>query len=233
MCQFGRGQGIAGSAGKRRPFGVILVEFRIPCIFDTAGGPGPTACLANPNGGRRIQKKMVAATRRSAVPTQAEFHEAISNRSDRWFSACLRITRNTDLAEDAVQEALLSAWDKRRQFQHGSSLETWIHRIAINAALQLMRKERPDRFAPLDPEMSDEAERPEDDAANRDFEAVLSGAFRHLSDIERVCFVLKHMEQWRLAEISDELDTNVGVVKQSIFRAVRKLRQRMPDIRSV
>lgn len=175
----------------------------------------------------------MAAIGRSAGPTPAEFHEAISNRSDRWFSACLRITRNSDLAEDAVQEALLSAWDKRRQFRHGSSLETWIHRIAINAALQLLRKERPERFAPLDPELSDDAELPQDNVANRDVEAVLASAFRHLSDIERVCFVLKHMEQWRLAEIADELGTNVGVVKQAIFRAVRKLREKMPDIRSV
>ena len=72
------------------------------------------------------------------APTQAEFHEAISNRSDRWFSACLRITRNHELAEDAVQEALLSAWNKRDQFQHSARLETWIHRIAVNAALQLL-----------------------------------------------------------------------------------------------
>lgn len=175
----------------------------------------------------------MAAIGRGAVPTQAEFHEAISSRSDCWFSACLRITRNSDLAEDAVQEALLSAWDKRRQFRHGSSLETWIHRIAINAALQLMRKERPGRFAPLDPEMSDDGELPEDNVANRDAQAVLLSAFRHLSDIERVCFVLRHMEQWRLAEIAAELETNAGVVKQAIFRAVRKLREKMPDIRSV
>jgi DNA-directed RNA polymerase specialized sigma24 family protein len=40
------------------------------------------------------------------------------------------------------------------------------------------------------------------------------------------------MEQWRLAEIAAELGTNVGVVKQAIFRAVRKLREKLPDIRS-
>ena len=46
---------------------------------------------------------------RQDAPTQAEFHEAISTRTDRWYSACLKITRNRDLAEDAVQDALLSA----------------------------------------------------------------------------------------------------------------------------
>lgn len=176
---------------------------------------------------------MVAALRRSGGPTPAEFHEAISTRSDRWFAACLRITRNRDLAEDAVQEALLSAWDKRAQFQGTSSLDTWIHRIAINAALQLMRKERPNRFSPLSPDMVGEADSPEQEQQDRDAEAALAAGFSYLSDTERVAFVLKHMEQWRLAEIAGELDTNVGVVKQAIFRAVRKLRATMPDIRSV
>ena len=175
----------------------------------------------------------MAAIGRSAGPTRAEFHEAISNRSARWFSACLRITRNSDLAEDAVQEALLCAWDKRDQFRRTSSLETWIHRIAVNAALQLMRKERPSRFAPLEPDMMDEAESPEDDVSQQSMENVLAASFGRLSEIERVSFVLKHMEQWRLAEIADELGTNVGVVKQAIFRAVKKLRVTMPDIRSV
>ena len=83
------------------------------------------------------------------APTEADFHEAIANRADRWFAACLRITRSPELAEDAVQEALLSAWHKRDQFKHGSRLETWIHRIAINAALQQLRKAKPGMFEPL------------------------------------------------------------------------------------
>jgi hypothetical protein len=49
---------------------------------------------------------MVAVMKNPGPPTRAEFHEAISSRSDRWYAACLKITRNQDLAEDAVQEAL-------------------------------------------------------------------------------------------------------------------------------
>ena len=92
------------------------------------------------------------------APSRADFHEAISNRSDRWYAACLKITRNPDLAEDAVQEALLSAWKKRHQFQHTSRLETWIHRIAVNAALQLLRKSRPGVFEPLEIEITDDGQ---------------------------------------------------------------------------
>ncbi len=163
-------------------------------------------------------------------PTSAEFHEAIASRSDRWYAACLKITRNQALAEDAVQEALMSAWAKREQFQHTARLETWIHRIAVNAALQLLRKNRPGVFEPLEVEVADESNSPESDQHHRDLGDELSVAFKGLTEVERVCFVLKHLEQWRLKEIAAELEINIGTVKQAIFRAVRKLRVSMADL---
>ncbi len=45
-----------------------------------------------------------------------------------------------------------------------------------------------------------------------------------------MCFVLKHLEQWRLKEIAAEVDSDVGAVKQAIFRGVRKLRVRMSEL---
>lgn len=176
---------------------------------------------------------MATAFDAGGVPTEADFHEAISTRSNGWFAACLRITRNHGLAEDAVQEALMSAWHKRSQFHHSATLESWIHRIAVNAALQLIRKERPGRFQPLTAEMVDEEPSPEQVLQDGDIDAALTTALRRLSDLERVCFVLKHMEQWRLTEIADELGTDVGSVKQALFRAVKKLRVSMRDIESV
>lgn len=167
------------------------------------------------------------------APTKAEFHAAIAQRADRWFAACLRITRDRALAEDAVQDALLSAWQKREQFQRGARLDTWIHRIAVNAALQLLRKQRPGIFEPYEHEVAADTPNPEDGVHARDLDEDLSAALRHLSDVERVCFVLKHLEQWRLREIADELDLNVGAVKQALFRGVRKLRDRMPALERI
>ncbi len=176
---------------------------------------------------------MVAVMQGGPDPTQAEFHEAITNRADRWFAACLKITRNRALAEDAVQDALLNAWAKRSQFHHGARLDTWIHRIAVNAALQLIRKQRPAAFEPLDFEIPDDADSQEDVQHAGDLERDLDNALINLSDIERVCFVLKHLEQWRLREIAEELDTNIGTVKQALFRGVRKLRPRMTGLQGV
>ena len=170
---------------------------------------------------------MAAPETRGGAPTQADFHAAISARSDRWLAACLRITRNQALAEDAVQDALLSAWHKRGQFKDDSALSTWIHRIAVNAALQLMRKQRPGMFLPLEIDLESGDDSPEASARHDDIAATLDEACSGLSDIERVCFMLKHMEEWRLKEIAESLDTGVGTVKQAVFRAVKKLRVRL------
>lgn len=175
---------------------------------------------------------MTADVNSHGPPTTADFHQAISICSGRWYSACLKITRDPELAADAVQDALLGAWDKRHQFGHGARLETWIHRIAVNAALQLVRKRRAAAAESLDAEVADHGAQPEREHAGQVFNNGLACALARLTEIERVCFVLKHMEQWRLHEIAAELGTNTGSVKQAVFRAVRKLRVSYADVRS-
>ena len=175
---------------------------------------------------------MVAVLSQNAAPTKADFHAAIASRSGHWYSACLRITRDEDLAADAVQDALLSAWNKRHQFEASAKLETWIHRIAVNAALQLLRKRHPERYEPLDFEVADDADAPEDCRANAELGSRLSASLEGLTDIERVCFCLKHLEQWRIREIAAELGANDGSVKQALLRAVRKLRVSLADLGS-
>ena len=174
------------------------------------------------------------AARHSTVitPGESDFHEAIARRGDHWYAACLRITRNPELAGDAVQEALLSAWRKRNQFQGDAKLETWIHRIAVNAALSLVRGQHPERWVALEGDVGDDSPTPEDRVRHVELDDQLQRALARLSDAERVCFVLRHLEQWRLAEIAAELDASLGTVKQAVFRAVKKLRIGMTDLRS-
>ena len=164
------------------------------------------------------------------APTQADFHEAISARSDRWYSACLKITRNPDMAADAVQDALLNAWNKRHQFEQTARLDTWIHRIAINSALNQIRKSKPGVFEPLETDVESEFTTPHRAFEEHELEGSLAHSLARLTEVERVCFILKHLEQWRAKEISVELDLNEGQVKQAVFRAVKKLRVSMQDM---
>lgn len=164
------------------------------------------------------------------APTQADFHEAISARSDRWYSACLKITRNADMAADAVQDALLNAWNKRHQFEKTARLDTWIHRIAINAALNQIRKSKPGVFEPLESDVESDFTTPHQSWEDHEMEGKLARSLARLTEAERVCFVLKHLEQWRAKEIGAELDINEGQVKQAVFRAVKKLRVSMQSM---
>ena len=119
-------------------------------------------------------------------PTQADFHRAIMQRSDRWYSACLKITRNPDLAADAVQDALLNAWRKRDQFNSASRLDTWIHRIAINAALNLLRKSRPGVFEALETDVEDHSDKPDQILQDHEMESDLAASLARLTEVERV-----------------------------------------------
>jgi RNA polymerase sigma-70 factor (ECF subfamily) len=154
------------------------------------------------------------------------FQTVLNERSVRWYNACLRITRDADLAADAVQEALLKAWDRRDDFRGEAALDSWIHRIALNSALDLMRRRKTRAEDDLDvdslfaaPSASPDSEYVLD-ALGRD----LTVAMQRLSTAERQTFLLKHVEGWRLDEIAESLHTNINNTKSTLFRAIRKLR---------
>jgi RNA polymerase sigma-70 factor (ECF subfamily) len=174
---------------------------------------------------------MVAVLQSGDAPTQADFHAAIAGKSHRWYSACLKITRNPEMAADAVQDALLNAWGKRHQFRQSARLDTWIHRIAVNAALALIRKSQPGVFTSLEADIATDTTSPVQALEDFELENDLARQLARLTDIERVCFVLKHLEQWRVKEIAHGLDMNDGQVKQAVFRAVKKLRIGMQRMR--
>lgn len=163
-------------------------------------------------------------------PRLDEFHAVLSSRSGRWYNACLRITRDADLAEDAVQEALLKAWGQRTTFRGEADLDTWIHRIALNAAIDLMRRRQPDTTnEEVDPDLRTASPQssPENQYARQALGKDLASAMQRLTTMERQSFLLKHLEGWRLNEIAESLGTNVNNTKQVLFRAVRKLREDM------
>ena len=154
------------------------------------------------------------------------FHSVLEQRSGRWYNACLRITRDAELAADAVQEALLKAWDHRDDFRGEAALDSWIHRIALNAAIDMTRRRKTRAEDELDEDgyEAPPASGPEGDYSLEALGEDLSTALRRLSAMERQAFLLKHIEGWRLDEIAESLQINIPAVKHALFRAVKKLR---------
>ena len=154
------------------------------------------------------------------------FQTVLKERSVRWYNACLRITRDADLAADAVQEALLKAWHRRDDFRGEAALDSWIHRIAINAAIDITRrrKTRAEDDVDVDSFVATTSASAENDYAQEALGKDLTVAMQRLTAMERQAFVLKHIEGWRLDEIAESLQINVNNVKHALFRAIRKLR---------
>jgi RNA polymerase sigma-70 factor, ECF subfamily len=160
------------------------------------------------------------------------FRHLVGANAGALFRVCSRITRDHRLAEDAVQEALLSAFQHLADFDGRAAFSTWLYRIAVNAALVQVRKRRhlevawPSRDQGDDMALfraPDESPTPDRHAASADIRRDVEAELSRMTPIERTAFVLRHQEGRSLLEISVALSLNVSASKQAIFRAVRKL----------
>jgi RNA polymerase sigma-70 factor (ECF subfamily) len=146
------------------------------------------------------------------------------------YRVCARITGDKAIAEDAVQEALVSAWRHLKDFDGRAAFSTWLHRIGVNAALEQMRRRGrgeatlPDNEDDPITAVAETAAGPEHHARSAEIRRDVEAELARMSVLERSAFVLRHHEGQSLEDISAALSLNVGACKQAIFRAVRKLR---------
>jgi len=184
------------------------------------------------------EERWVAAARRG---DRSAFRHLVEAYARLLFTLCVRITRDATLAEDAVQEALFNAWRHIAEFDGRSSFKTWLHRIAVNAALEQMRRNARHESVDLGAQGDDDddflLQRSADDPGPEQ-QALGDEIGRHVGDhlarmtvIERTAFVLRHAEGHSIEEISQTLSMNTSASKQAIFRAVRKLRGALQPLR--
>lgn len=149
------------------------------------------------------------------------------------YRVTLRITGNDQDAEEAAQEAFLRAYNKLPEFEQRSGFGTWVYRIAMNCALNLVEKRKREaswNAAPLVSEtgmevFASEHERsPEEQVLAREATSQRELAMQLLTPMERTAFVLRHMEDQPIAEIARALGVPANSAKQAVFRAVGKLR---------
>ena len=149
------------------------------------------------------------------------------------FRVAHRLTGNTQDAEDVVQETFLRAYRQLGRFEARSNFSTWLHRIAVNCSIDLIRS-RPRRESAYDEEDLDamvpdapsaaSAPSPERLALSAQVQDRVTAALGWLSPRERAAFVLRHVEGRSIDEISGLLGLRSNATKHSIFRAVRKMR---------
>jgi len=143
-----------------------------------------------------------------------------------------RMTGNPADAEDVVQETFLRAYKQLGRFESRANFGTWLHRIAVNCSIDLIRS-RPHRESAHDAgdleqfataEVTEGGRTPERLMLSTEVQERINGAMGSLSQMERAAFMLRHFEGHSIDEISRSLGLKTNATKHSIFRAVRKMR---------
>ena len=168
------------------------------------------------------------------------FRLLVERHSQPIFRVAYRMTGNEHDADDVVQETFLRAYRQLDRFEERANFGTWLHRIAINCALDLLgARGRMDRYYGGDPEDAEMngmiRSEPEQDRLliSAELREQVAAAMERLSGNERTAFVLRHFEGMPVEEIGKTLGIQVNAAKHTIFRAVRKLRQSLePFVRS-
>jgi RNA polymerase sigma-70 factor (ECF subfamily) len=199
--------------------------------------------------GRNLAPSEERALIERAQGGDREAFEELVHRYDRdVLRIALNILRKTEDARDVYQEAFLKIYKNLPRFRFECSFYTWTYRIVTNVCLDHLRRRssRPEDQAPElasnpngDPMTGDFFERQQDQGALSDPERRMRGveigrristALDLLTPRERMVFEMKHYQGLKLRAIGDALGTTEETVKNSLFRATRKLRAQLEGL---
>jgi RNA polymerase sigma-70 factor, ECF subfamily len=152
------------------------------------------------------------------------------------YNLILGMLGDTSDAADGCQEVFLKAFRGIRNFRQGSSLKTWLYRIAIREALNHKRwfKRHLQKNVSIDAEpdegsahieIEDLGATPFEQLASREIQLVVQGALREVPDVFRSAVILRDLEGLSYEEVAEVLECSVGTVKSRILRGRRALKE--------
>ncbi len=175
----------------------------------------------------------LAAVARVRAGDSDGFRTLVERHSRGVFRLAYRITGNEADAEDVVQEAFMRAYRQLDRYELRSSFGTWVSRIAANYALDIVRSKR--RTVERQPAIDESGESLFDRVRSNEpgqERLLLSAEVKQrfddtmaaLSQQERTAFELRHFDGMSIEQIGSVLNVGDSAAKNSVFRAVRKLR---------
>jgi RNA polymerase sigma-70 factor (ECF subfamily) len=180
--------------------------------------------------------------------SRAAFEELVRRYDRDVLRLALNLMKRPEDARDVYQEAFLKVYRNLHRFRFECSFYTWLYRIVTNVCLDQLRRRqaRPEDQAPEtasahhEEGITDFFERqrehrptldPERHLLGKEIQARLAIAMDRLSPRERIVFEMKHYQGLKLRAIGDALGTTEETVKNSLFRATRKLRSQLEGLR--
>lgn len=171
---------------------------------------------------RRGEIELVEAT---LAGDRGAFDELVALHERSVYSIALRVTGNREDALDAAQTAFLKAYDNLRRFDRSRRFFSWIYRIGLNEALNIVKRRK--RFSPLEHDVKEPHASPEERARGREAGRHLEEALAGLSPEYRTVVVLRHVQGLSYQEMSEVIGVPAKTVKSRLFTARRELRREL------
>ncbi|MGB2621064.1 MAG: sigma-70 family RNA polymerase sigma factor [Candidatus Acidiferrum sp.] len=209
-----------------------------------AGSTG--ASLATVNSLPNVNERTLVADAQAG--NRAAFEELVHRYDRDVLRLALNLMKRPEDARDVYQEAFLKVYRNLHRFRFECSFYTWLYRVVTNVCLDHLRRRqaRPEDQAPEsgsanhEEGITDFFERqrehrpaldPERQLFGKEIQARIATAMERLSPRERIVFELKHYQGLKLRAIGEALGTTEETVKNSLFRATRKLRSQLGGLR--
>jgi RNA polymerase sigma-70 factor, ECF subfamily len=179
------------------------------------------------------------AVERTLAGDRDAYRVLVERHSRTVYRMAYRMMGNAHDAEDVVQEAFLRAFQKLKQFAGNANFGTWVYRIAANYAIDRLRQrnseeskregssrpsEDPLEVDPLS-RVQDMSPSPERLAGSAQLAERMKAALNELSPAEKTAIVMRHWDGCGIEEIAMVLNANSNATKNTVFRAVQKLRR--------
>jgi RNA polymerase sigma-70 factor (ECF subfamily) len=157
------------------------------------------------------------------------FETLVRVHQDRIYNLAYRITGNHEDAADAAQEAFVRAFQGLARFRQDAAFGTWLHRIATNAALDLVRR-RP-AVSPIElPADLSAPGGPEQEASRREISRRVQAALGAVPVEFRAAVVLRDLQGFAYEDIARVLQVPIGTVRSRISRGRDALRAQLADL---
>ena len=172
-------------------------------------------------------KQLIARLSNPATRDKA-FAELVMLSSQPLYWQIRRLVLSHDDADDVLQNTFLKAWTNLDSFQGKSQLSTWLYRIAINEAIDFLRRKQKTTTVDIDDESGVANMLMGDNNFDGDnAQALLQQAIAKLPDVQRAVFNLRYYDDMKYSEMSKLLDTSVGALKASYHIAVTKIKEEL------
>ncbi len=170
---------------------------------------------------KRLQEKIIQGDKKAMV-------RFVEITYPNMFQTAFSIIRNVHDAEDICQESFLHFFSSLPKFEGKSSLQTWLYRITVNCAIDILRA-RKTKITELNEDFINGKDEPSKTIENKELSLKVHDAIEKLGAQQRAVFTLKHFNGLKFEEISQIMGISPSTAKTHFYRAIGGLRESLRE----